>query len=293
MKEIKGVLCLMTTPLTEDYELNEHALRREVDWVIENGGDGIIPMGSVGEFSHFLPDERKKIISICIDQAKNKTLTIAGTSADTTHEAIEYTKYAEDLGYDGAIVIPPYYWKATEEEVYTHYKMISDATKKIQIVLYNNPNLSKFDMSPAFVRKLADIERVTTMKDSDHDITRTFFVADKINVLRTPVWFLYGLLTGGVGGTISPFVVPACAEIYKLFKQGKLDEALELQRKVSLTKPFTIMQGEAGVGWLGRYKIASSIVTGIPMGPPRLPYKPRDETYQEIKTSFQKLGLIK
>lgn len=292
MKEIKGVLCLLATPLTKDYELNEDALRREVDWVIEHGGDGIIPMGSVGEFSHLSPEERKTIMKICIDQAKDRTLTVAGTSADTTYEVIEYTKYAEDLGYDGAMIIPTYYWKATADEVYNHYRMISEATENIQIVVYNNPNLSKFDMSIEFIRKLADIDRVNYVKDSPPDVTRTLFMADKISVLRTPVWFLYGLLTGGTGGTISPFVIPACAKIYKWFKEGKLNEALELQKRVSLTKPFTIREGEAGIGWLGRWKLASSIATGIPMGPPRLPYRPRDETYQEIKNGLEKLGLI-
>src|SRR5437867_1782431 len=252
MKEIKGVLCLLVTPLTEKYQLNEDALRREIDWVIENGGDGIIPMGSVGEFTHLASEERKKILEICIDQVGTKTLTVAGTSADTTHQAIEYTKYAEELGYDGAIIIPPYYWRATEEEVQSHYRMISEATKRIQLAIYNNPKLSKFEMSTKFIRKLAEIDRVTALKDSEEDITRTLFLSDKLAVLRTPVWFLYGLLTGGAGGTISPFAIPSCAKIYKWFREGKLADALELQKKVSLTKPFTIMEGEAGVGWLGK-----------------------------------------
>lgn len=292
IKVIEGNLCLLATPFTKDYKLNIEALKMEVNWVINNGGDGVIPMGSVGEFTHLKPDERKKVMDAVIDEAKGRTLTIAGTSADTTHEVIEYTRYAEDLGYDGVMVIPPYYWKATEAEVYDHYKRLSEATKTIQIVLYNNPGLSKFDMSIPFIRKLADLDRVNAVKDSPFDVTRTIFVSDKINVLRTPVWFLYGLLTGGTGGTISPFVIPQCAQIYKWFKEGKLQEAAELQIKVSLTKPFTLREGEMGVGWLGRWKLASSIVTGIDMGPPRLPYRARDDVYQEIKTGLEKLGFI-
>ena len=208
MKSLHGVLVLLATPFKPNYELDEDAMIKQVQWVTEQGADGIIPTGSAGELTHLTDEELKRVHKICIDNAKAGMITVAGAGADTTLEAVKRTKYAQDLGYDGVMIIPPYYWKCTEDEVYNHYKTLSDVTD-IQIMFYHNPGLSKFLGTLPFIERLSKIPRMTAMKDSHEDITRTAYLQDKIAVFRTQPYFLFNLMLGGKGGTVATYAVPS------------------------------------------------------------------------------------
>jgi len=285
-RQIRGILALLATPFTRDYELNEEALRKEVDWVIEKGADGIIVTGSVGEFIHLSDAERKKILQICIDQVGGKTITVASTSGAHTLQAIELTKYAEDLGYDGAMVVPTYYWRCTEEEAFRHYEMISEATN-IPLVIYHNPDLSKFYMKPEFVLKLAEeIPQVVALKevvtDAQHVQRLMAMVGEKINVLQYTTGFLAALILGAKGGTIDPFQITLAIQCKKALEEGDIKKAVDFQQRMMEVYPS--LSGEAATSVLGFFKAATSIVTGIDMGPPRPPYLPlTDEEYADLE----------
>ena len=292
MKALEGVLCLLGMPFTKDNKVNEEAMIKQIEWVIEQGADGIIPTGSAGEMTHLFDDEVKRVHEICIEHAPTNCVTVAGAGAAFTDKAIQRVKYAEDLGYDGVMVIPPYYWKVTDAEVMDHYKAIGKASD-IQIMLYHNPWLSKWMGSVKFIEKMTqEIPTLVAMKDSHEDITRVQYLYDKLNVLRTQPYFLFNLMLGGKGGTIAPYAVPLCAKIYKLFNDGNLSEALKYQRMLTAdwNDWWTKEAGEKGTLMVGQWKVATSLLSGIDLGPPRMPYKPGN--VEKVRARMQKHGLI-
>lgn len=289
-KTLEGVLCLLATPFTRDYQLSEENLRREIDWLVEEAGvHGIMPGGSVGEFAHLSDEERKRIFAICIDRVKGDIVTVAGTSGGTTTQAIELTKYAQDLGYDGVFVVPPHYWECTEDEVYEHYKRLAEATDT-QIVLYNAPIFCKFRMTPKFVAKLAEIsDKIVALKHPVSDIVlltqMNAEVSKRLNIITVERTLLPNLIMGGKGAAVGPHTSPMALEIYNTYKKGDLHKAWEIQNRVTLISPSPYP--------LGIWKAKVSIVTGIDVGPPRPPYKPATETERsEIKKKLREFGII-
>lgn len=171
MKEFEGTFVVAITPFTSEEELDLEALKRNVDFYIENGIHGVIVAGSTGEFVSLSLEEHKKILDVVVDRVNDKVPVIAGTGACATRRAIDLTDYAKDVGADGVMIIPPFYSKPNEEELYTHYKNIAE-TVDIEIMLYNNPFTSKVDMQPNLISKLAEIKNIEYVKESSGDITR-------------------------------------------------------------------------------------------------------------------------
>lgn len=276
MRQLKGVLAFILMPFRKDGSINFEVLGREVDWALEQGVDGVLPLGSIGEFYALSHDERLKVMSYVIERAKGDVLAVAGASALTTAESIQFAKHAADCGYDAVMVVPPFYYTCQEEEVYTHYSMIAKATD-LQLMVYHNPHLSKFFMRPPFIARLAGIPNVTAFKETNSELVHMqnemALVGDKLAVFHVHKSFLWNLMLGGKGGTIAPFAIPTAVEIYKLFQKDKIKEAMALQMRLGRIFP---EGSEESVGSQARFKAASSIVTGLEMGEPRLPYR----TYQ-------------
>jgi len=275
VKEIRGILGLLATPFTKEYEINEEALRMEIDWIIGKGADGIIVTGSVGEFVSLSDEERKRVFKTCIDHVGGKIITVASTSGGHALQTIEMTKYAEDLGYDGAMIVPTYYWRCTEKEVYRYYRMISEVTD-IPLIPYHNPDLSKFYMKPEFVLRLTEIPNIVAIKevvsDTQHIQKLMMVIGEKINVLQYTTGFLVALILGAEGGTIEPFFIPQAVELKKAIETGNIKEAVDIHQKIIAICP--TIRGEADTGVVAFFKAATSIATGVDMGPPRPPYLP-------------------
>jgi 4-hydroxy-tetrahydrodipicolinate synthase len=108
---------------------------------------------------------------VAVERVNGRIPLIAGTAACSTKRVIEITKYAEDAGVDGALIVPPFYSKIDDREIYEHYKEIAEAVK-IPIMLYNNPWTSKIDMQPELIAKLSEIVNIKYVKESSGDITR-------------------------------------------------------------------------------------------------------------------------
>jgi 4-hydroxy-tetrahydrodipicolinate synthase len=124
----QGVIALLVTPFHDDYSINEAALREEIDWCFAHGATGVVATPSIGEFVHLSDDERRRCFEITLDQASKHqgAAVLAVTAGPDTLVAMRFTKLARDLGFDGAMVIPPFYWRCGSEEVYEHYKMIAE-----------------------------------------------------------------------------------------------------------------------------------------------------------------------
>jgi dihydrodipicolinate synthase/N-acetylneuraminate lyase len=284
-KPIEGIIAMLVTPFDDQYRLDEGALRAEVNWCVAQGANGIVATPSIGEFAHLTKEERWRCFEVCLDQAQKHPglITVAMTSGPTTLEALEHTEVAGKMGYDAALLIPPYYWRCGEEEVFRHYEMVAKANY-LPLIVYHNPALSKFHMTPRFFGRLSFIPGIVAIKEVSTDLQHleALFdaVAERLTVLQTFRAFFTGLLLGAVGGFINVFAVPACVRIAEGVKKGDLPRAVEIQRRLNRCFP---RGGEETVGHLGTTKVTASVVTGIEMGPPRPPYIAPPEAEEQLR----------
>ncbi len=286
MKLTHGIIAMLVTPFTADYRLNEPALRDEVKWAIANGATGVVAAPSIGEFLHMDEAERTRVFEIVREEAGRKpdVCAVAMTSGATTLETLKYSRVAGKMGYDAQQVIPPYYWRCGELEVERHFRMVAEAGD-LPVVIYHNPALSKFNISPKFAGKLATIPGVVAFKEVLTDLQHLEALYDEVagraDIFNTFRALLAGLMLGAAGGFINIFAVPAAVALMKSFKACDLARAEEIQRRLNRCFP---RGGEETLGHLGTTKVTASVVTGIDMGPARPPYTaPEDAADRLLK----------
>ena len=138
---------------------------------ISNGTDGIVPVGTTGESPTLNHEEHERVIEIVIDQCKKRIPIIAGTGSNSTTEAINLLKHAENAGADAALVVTPYYNKPTPEGLYEHYKALNRSSSGIPIIIYNIPSRSVIDIDINLMSKLSKLENIIGVKDATSDIS--------------------------------------------------------------------------------------------------------------------------
>ena len=168
----KGSYTVMVTPFRADGSLDERTLRNFVDWQIEQGTQGLIPLGSTGEFLSQTREERRQVAAIVVEQAKKRVPVIVGTAAEWTKEAVAFSREAEEIGADGVMVVPPFYSSPTPDELFEHYRKIGEALT-IPVMVYNNPFTSNVDLKADLVARLSRIDNVRYIKESSGDPHRT------------------------------------------------------------------------------------------------------------------------
>ena len=168
---IQGSIVAIVTPMFEDGSVDWKGLEKLVEWHIAQGTNSIVAVGTTGEASTLSLAEHKQVIKEIVRVANKRIPIIAGTGANSTHEAIELTKEAKELGADAALLVAPYYNKPTQEGLYQHYKAIAEAVDLPQI-LYNVPGRTGVDMLNETVIRLADIPQIVGIKDATGDVPR-------------------------------------------------------------------------------------------------------------------------
>lgn len=289
-----GILAMLVTPFDADYRLNEEALRHEVSWCLDHGARGLVATPSIGEFLHLSESERCRAMEVTLEEARKRRgiTTVAMTSGATTLEALRYAKIAARMGYDAQQLIPPYYWRCGEVEVERHYRMVAEAGD-LPVVVYHNPALSKFHMTPRFFGKLASIPNVVAIKEVLTDLQHLEALYDevggRIEIYNTFRALLTGLMLGAAGGFINVFAVPACVALLRSFQSKDLERAEEIQRRLNRCFP---RGGEEALGHLGTTKVTASVVTGIDMGPARPPYLAPDDAADRLRQRLPALQEI-
>ncbi|MEA1010598.1 MULTISPECIES: 4-hydroxy-tetrahydrodipicolinate synthase [Bacillus cereus group] len=235
MQTIKGAFPVLITPMDEFQEINWNGVKQNVNYFIEQKVAGIIINGSTGEFVSLSKEERFNMVETVLKEVDGRIPVIVGTAAETTKETIEYTKHAEAHGADCALIINSYYCKPKEEEIYFHFKEISNAVN-IPIMLYNNPFTSGVDMSTELMLRIGkECENVTHIKESSGDIRKArdlvrqgegafqVFCGSEDLVMES---YLVGA-TGwvSVAGNIVPGLV---TKMYEHFQNGELEKAWEI-----------------------------------------------------------------
>jgi len=294
MAKFSGVFPPMITIFTDRFQIDEEATRDHIDFLIENGASGIIPCGSTGEFPSIRPEERRRVIELAIDQVNGRVPVVAGTASTATDETVEMSKFAQDAGADGVLIVPPYYYKSTDEEIYQHFKAVSEAID-IPIMLYNNPWVCGTYVYPPLVARMASDEILQYVKETHGDLAYVHELIQKAGRDLT-VFFgrdensLEALLIGAEGWVSGAgnLVIAQEAEMFRLAKQGKISEARGLYFKIL---PFFYLTERKG-RWIARVKAGLEMI-GRRAGDPKPPLLPlNEEERAELREILVQIGLL-
>lgn len=183
--EWRGYIPAITTPFDDDGRLDLNGLGRLLEWLHGEGMHGLVVAGTTGEWTSLSPQERKKLIAAVGEQMKGKLPLIAGCTAFTASEVLEFAAVAAIAGYEGVLVTPPPYIRPSEDEIHAFYKTISDGGA-LPICVYNWPPGTGIDMSAELLERIAAIENVVAIKQSTGDLrrfTQTYFgLCDQVRV---------------------------------------------------------------------------------------------------------------
>lgn len=233
----KGAIVAIVTPF-KDGEVDEEALRKLIEFQIENGTDGIVPCGTTGESATLSHEEHERVIEIAVEVVNKRVPVIAGTGSNSTREAIRLTKHAYEVGADGALMVSPYYNRPTQEGLYQHYKAIADEVP-IPIFPYNVPSRTGSNILPETVARLSKISNIVGIKEATGDLKQVSKVielcGDDFIVLSGDDFTVLPLLAVGGKGVISVTsnVAPAdMAGMIDAFEAGDLPRARELHYKM-------------------------------------------------------------
>ena len=268
-----GTHTVLVTPFSADgASVDLAALERLVAFQIEEGIDGLMPLGSTGEFLSVSPEERTAIVTTAVRAAGGRVPVIVGTGAEDTREAVRLAREADALGAYGVLVIPPFYSVPTADELYVHYKAIADAIG-IPVMVYNNPATANVDLTPPILARLSTIEGCRYVKESTLEVTR---VRDIIAAVDGHMAVFAGVLgyesawLGAVGWVaVCSNVVPRLsAEMFRAAAAGDRNTALPLYRRLAPLLPWV-----GGPRYVSGTKAALRLI-GRDMGPPRPPRLP-------------------
>jgi len=203
---LAGSIVALITPMDESGAIDYTALNALIEHHIKCGTHAIVSVGTTGESSTLSPTEHLEVISATVKAVDKRIPVIAGTGANSTHEAIYLTKQAADIGADAALLVVPYYNKPTQEGLYQHFKAIAEAVA-IPQVLYNVPGRTVADMSNDTIARLADIDNIVGCKDATGDLERgkelVEMVGDKIAILSGDDLTALAYMRLGARGDIS------------------------------------------------------------------------------------------
>jgi len=293
MAPFRGTYTVLITPFTADGKsVDVPALKTLVNWQIEQGIHGLIPLGSTGEFLSMTREERQLVTDTCVKTAAGRVPVLIGTGAEWTDECVALSKEAQELGADGVMIIPPYYSCPTEDELFEHYRRVGEAIG-VPIMVYNNPATANVDLTPGIVARLSRIDNCRYIKESTLEVTR---VRDIIELCGDRMTVFAGILgyesfwLGAQGwvAVCSNLIPRMSARLFELVADEKdVDQALALYKKM-----LPIVKWVGGHRYVAASKDALAMM-GLPVGaprPPRLPLPAADAA--ALRVELDRLGLL-
>jgi 4-hydroxy-tetrahydrodipicolinate synthase len=234
----RGSFTALVTPFTNG-SVDEKAFRALVDWQIEEGTNGLVPVGTTGESPTLSHEEHREVVEWCVDQARGRVPVVAGAGSNSTKEAVGLAQHAEKAGADAVLVVTPYYNKPTQDGLYAHFKAINDAIG-IPIIMYNIPGRSVVDISVETMVRLYELKNIAGVKDATASMARVSqqraAMGEDFNQLSGEDITALGFMAHGGHGCISVTsnVAPRlCAEFQAACLRGDFAAALKLQDKLA------------------------------------------------------------
>jgi 4-hydroxy-tetrahydrodipicolinate synthase len=235
----KGSITALVTPFSEG-KIDEAALRSLIEWQISEGSSGLVPCGTTGESPTLSHAEHKQVVEIVIATAKGRVPIIAGAGSNSTEEAIDFVRHAQEAGADGLLIVSPYYNKPTQEGIYQHFRAI-DNEASLPIIVYNIPGRSVIDIQvDTLSRIFNDCRNVLGVKDATGNLLRPSLermaCGIEFNLLTGEDGTALGYMAHGGHGCISVTanVAPRlCAEFQQACLKGDYVTALAFQDRLT------------------------------------------------------------
>ena len=232
----KGTGTALITPF-RDGEIDFAALERLIELQLSEGVDALVIGGTTGEAATLSDRERFKLYSFAKERIAGRTKLILGTGTNDRKKVIEYTRFAESLGCDGALIVTSYYNKGTEEGIYKHYISVAESTF-LPIILYNVPSRTGVNLGLNLLTRLGEHENIAAIKEASDSVDRLVSLSELTSALTLyagndsqiyPTLALGGL---GVISVVSNLLPKKTADICRLYFEGKQTESLALQQKL-------------------------------------------------------------
>jgi 4-hydroxy-tetrahydrodipicolinate synthase len=292
--KMEGIIPAMLTPFTKNGDLDLDGLKKNVDFLIENGVSQIMCLGSTGEAATLTRQECVKVTEATVKASNGRVPIMAGTGATSTREVIERSKEAKSAGADSVMIVTPFYEIPSQDGLLKHYTSIAEAVD-VPICLYNIPPHTQVEIAPETLEKLADIDNIVALKDSSGNLS--YFaevmrrVGDTMSILTGGDDITLPCFALGCHGAILALVNIAPRMVVDLFQanqQKDREKSLEIffkllpvARAISVPQNFPAPVKES-VNMLGR-----------PAGPARSPILPLDSTDKaDIRSSLKYAGLL-
>ncbi|GAB1267320.1 4-hydroxy-tetrahydrodipicolinate synthase [Aurantivibrio infirmus] len=287
-----GSYTALLTPF-KNGDLDEQALRKMVNWQIENGTQGLVPAGTTGESPTLNSSEHKRTVEIVVEESKGRVPVIAGAGSNNPVEALEYVNFAEGVGADAVLCVAGYYNRPSQQGLYEHFKMIHNSSS-IPIIIYNVSPRTIVDINPDTMAELSKLPRILGVKDASADLSKISLERQKI--IKQFSFFsgedITALAYNAMGGTgcisVTANIAPRhCAVFQNACAKGNYKLALEFHEKlVPLHQALFLEPSPAGV------KYAASLL-GLCTEDVRCPILPlQDKTKKHIKLLMSELNLI-
>ena len=237
MTRLRGSITALVTPF-RDGAVDEEAFRSHIDWQIENGTHGLVPVGTTGESPTLSHREHERVVEICVEAAGGRVPVIAGAGSNSTVEAVAFSRHAEAVGADAVLIVTPYYNKPTQEGLYQHFKAINDAIG-LPILIYNIPGRSVIDMSVDTMARLFELKNIVGVKDATANVARVSLQRqamgpDFVQLSGEDATALGFMAHGGHGCiSVTSNVAPRlCSEMQEACLAGDYGAALRVQDRL-------------------------------------------------------------
>ena len=290
-KEFKGMFCPIVTPFKADQSIDFDAFYKVIDYVIDNGIDGILMCGGTGEYHAMSLEEQKEVLKKGIAHVAGRVPVLAGCSQSTPKAAIELGNFAAECGADWAMYLPPYYQCTTEQGIIDYFKEIADNVK-IGIVLYNIPASTNVEITPEMIEVLMKHPNIIGLKD-----TADFEHTCKVLTITRGTGFsvfqgmenciLPAYLTGADGGfaILMNLLPKQYSDMMRAVEAGDWAKAAKIN--IDMSKLYNMMEVEP---FPGPVKCGMNLI-GVPGGCVRKPLvEPSKELQEAMKAELKKFG---
>lgn len=238
MSLFEGSGVALVTPYKAD-EIDYDKLGELIQWHINKGTDSIIICGTTGEASTMTDEEKKNVIEFAVKKTKRRVPVIAGTGSNNTKHAVELSKYAEEVGVDGLLLVTPYYNKSTQKGLIEHYSAIADSVN-IPIILYNVPGRTGMNILPKTAAELAKHKNIKAIKEASGDISQVAEFArlcdDDFDIYSGNDDMIVPVLSLGGKGVISVVANILPEDTHNMvmnYLEGNVEAARKLQLKMN------------------------------------------------------------
>lgn len=238
MAIFKGAGVAIVTPMKNNEDVNYEKLEELIEYQISEGTDCIVIAGTTGEGSTLTMEEHRDVIKAAVEFTRHRIPVVAGTGSNCTRTAVQLSKEAQEAGVDGLLVVTPYYNKATQGGLVSHYTQIANETK-LPIIMYNVPGRTGCNMLPETAAQLyRDVENIVGLKEATGNLaqaSKTMYLTDgKLDLYSGEDGLVVPLMSIGAVGVISVWSNVAPKKVHDMcasFFAGDVKKAMELQRE--------------------------------------------------------------